>query len=110
MAFDYPSAADIDEWESLGNIGWGFDGLNPYMKKTTQLDVPAADIEATFGYSYDVTAYGVESPQHASYPDFQYADAGKHICPFLPIVSLNYHASSRAVCLVLRVSVADTLQ
>lgn len=27
------SGTDFDHWESLGNSGWGFEGLLPYMKK-----------------------------------------------------------------------------
>jgi choline dehydrogenase len=27
------SASDFDEWEALGNPGWGFDGLLPYFKR-----------------------------------------------------------------------------
>lgn len=33
MAWDYPSVADIDAFEALGNPGWGWEGLNPYMRK-----------------------------------------------------------------------------
>lgn len=33
MTWDYPSVADIDAFEVLGNPGWGWEGLNPYMRK-----------------------------------------------------------------------------
>jgi choline dehydrogenase-like flavoprotein len=33
MVFDRGSAADYDRWESLGNSGWGWDGLLPFFKK-----------------------------------------------------------------------------
>lgn len=33
MTWDYPSVADIDAFEALGNPGWGWEGLNPYMRK-----------------------------------------------------------------------------
>lgn len=28
------SAVDYDEWESLGNLGWSFDGLLPYFRRS----------------------------------------------------------------------------
>ena len=27
------SPADYDEWEALGNAGWGFDGVLPYLRR-----------------------------------------------------------------------------
>jgi choline dehydrogenase-like flavoprotein len=33
MVFDRGSVADYDRWESLGNSGWGWDGLLPFFKK-----------------------------------------------------------------------------
>lgn len=33
MAWTYASAGDYDAWEALGNPGWGWDGLSPYIKK-----------------------------------------------------------------------------
>lgn len=37
MAFDLASAADINAWEALGNEGWGWDGLESYIKKVRAL-------------------------------------------------------------------------
>jgi choline dehydrogenase-like flavoprotein len=33
MMYDRGSAADYDAWESLGNEGWGWNGLYPFFKK-----------------------------------------------------------------------------
>jgi choline dehydrogenase-like flavoprotein len=33
MLFDRGSAEDYDNWEKLGNTGWGFSGLLPYFIK-----------------------------------------------------------------------------
>jgi len=33
MFFDRGSAEDYDNWEKLGNPGWGWDGLLPYFQK-----------------------------------------------------------------------------
>lgn len=33
MVFDRGSKSDYDGWETLGNKGWNFAGLLPYIKK-----------------------------------------------------------------------------
>lgn len=33
MVFDRGSKSDYDGWEALGNKGWSFSGLLPYLKK-----------------------------------------------------------------------------
>jgi hypothetical protein len=37
MFFARGSAGDYDAWESLGNPGWGWEGLLPYFKKVSSL-------------------------------------------------------------------------
>lgn len=36
MMFDRGAADDYDNWEKLGNPGWGFSDLLPYFKKVSQ--------------------------------------------------------------------------
>lgn len=33
------SKGDYEAWESLGNKGWGWDGMQPYFRKHQTLDV-----------------------------------------------------------------------
>lgn len=35
MMLNRGSAADYDSWESLGNPGWGWEGLYPYFVKVS---------------------------------------------------------------------------
>lgn len=35
VLFDCGSADDYDNWERLGNPGWGFNSLLPYFKKAS---------------------------------------------------------------------------
>lgn len=37
MTFHYASKGDYDSWEALGNPGWGWEGLQPYMKKVSDV-------------------------------------------------------------------------
>lgn len=74
MAFDRASAADYDAWEQLGNIGWGWNSLLPYFKKSTTFTPPAdADVKA-WGITYDASYYGTSGPIQASFPNFEYPD------------------------------------
>lgn len=74
MAFDRASAADYNAWEQLGNIGWGWNSLLPYFKKSTTFTPPTdADVEA-WGITYDSSYYGTNGPIQASFPHFDYPD------------------------------------
>ena len=39
MFLDRGAAEDYDNWEALGNEGWGWDGLFPYFKKVSTLSI-----------------------------------------------------------------------
>ncbi|KAF2458714.1 hypothetical protein BDY21DRAFT_385186 [Lineolata rhizophorae] len=77
MLFDRGAAEDYDNWEALGNPGWGFEGLLPFFKKSAQLNPPSQEVADRYGITWDLeAAYGTEpSPIQARYADFQYPGA-----------------------------------
>lgn len=56
----------------LNNSGWSFNDLLPYFKKSMQLTPPRSDIAEDFNITYDLSAYGTNSPIQLSYPTYQY--------------------------------------
>ena len=40
------SAADYDSWESLGNAGWGWEGLYPYFVKVSLVACHSGSVQA----------------------------------------------------------------
>ncbi|KAE9380933.1 GMC oxidoreductase [Stipitochalara longipes BDJ] len=72
MMFDRGSADDYDNWEKLGNPGWGWTDLFPYFQKSVNFTPPTLEQQADFGYTYDTSAYGGHGPIQASYPPFQW--------------------------------------
>lgn len=99
MQWDLASAADYDEWEALSNPGWGWDGLQPYYTKAATFEPPPPAIQAKYNYSYDVSAYGSNSPARASFPHFQYPDLYnfKDAMDELDIPFVKEHALGNAV-------------
>ncbi|PPR03106.1 hypothetical protein CVT24_012411 [Panaeolus cyanescens] len=72
MLFDRGSKDDYDNWERLGNPGWGWDGLLPYFKKSTTFTPPRADLAAEYNITWDIErAYG-NGPIQATFPDWQW--------------------------------------
>ena len=64
----YPSKADYDAWAKLGNPGWGFDSMMPYLKKFQTFHMPDGKVAETLGLQYiDQRAQGVSGPIQASY-------------------------------------------
>jgi choline dehydrogenase-like flavoprotein len=99
MAFDRASAADYNAWELLGNVGWNWNSLLPYFKKSTTFTPPSqANIEE-FGITYDASYYGTDGPLQVSFPNFEYDDTKKIWAAFkaesVPLP--KEHAAGKAV-------------
>lgn len=65
-----PSAEDFNEWEALGNPGWGWETLQPYFSKFHTLVPPDARLSEHAGIDWideRVTATG--GPVQASFTD-----------------------------------------
>ncbi|KAH6669876.1 alcohol oxidase [Halenospora varia] len=76
MFFDRGSAEDYDNWERLGNPGWGWKGILPYFQKSVTFTPPSTELETSFNITYNMNAaYGKSGPVHASYPPFQWPTA-----------------------------------
>ncbi|KAF2843466.1 GMC oxidoreductase [Patellaria atrata CBS 101060] len=71
MLLDRGAAEDYDNWEKLGNPGWGFEDLLPYFRKSTTLTLPNKELQQEFGIVEDESAYG-DGPIYASYPPWQW--------------------------------------
>ncbi|KAK3948516.1 hypothetical protein QBC32DRAFT_268711 [Pseudoneurospora amorphoporcata] len=72
MFFNRGSADDYDNWEKLGNPGWGFKGLLPYFIKSTTLQIPDAEFAKEFNVTWDEKVYGKNGPIQASIYPVQY--------------------------------------
>ncbi|KAF7335355.1 GMC oxidoreductase [Mycena sanguinolenta] len=69
MLFERGSAEDYDNWEKLGNAGWGFSGLLPYFKKSTTFNTPIdPSVVADANITWDTSVYGTDGPIQATYP------------------------------------------
>jgi choline dehydrogenase-like flavoprotein len=56
MLYDRAAAGDYDAWEALGNKGWGWEGMFPYFKKSTEFIEPPADVAETLNITWDPNA------------------------------------------------------
>jgi choline dehydrogenase-like flavoprotein len=66
------SKADYDGWESLGNKGWGWEGMAPYFRKHQTYDANG-DVHPDpqfMPYAAQEKHHGNEGPIHTSFNDY----------------------------------------
>ena len=73
MAWNRGSNADYDAWETLGNSGWGWAGLAPYFRKSTNYTAPSPSTVAEFNITFNASAYG-HGPVQVTISSFEYPD------------------------------------
>ncbi|KKY22301.1 putative choline dehydrogenase [Diplodia seriata] len=92
------SVHDYDRWEALGNEGWSWSGLLPFLKKSEIFSPPNADIAEQYNITYDESAHGTDGRIHASYspwfwPSTEYYAAGaKELGINIPVDGQNGEA------------------
>ncbi|TLS22180.1 uncharacterized protein PpBr36_09989 [Pyricularia pennisetigena] len=72
MAWDCGSAADYDAWEALGNPGWGWDGLRPYLRKSAVFTPPGDNFVKRYNYTWTPEAYGDDGMVNVTLPPWQW--------------------------------------
>jgi len=66
------SKADYDGWESLGNKGWGWEGMAPYFRKHQCYDANG-DVHPDpqfMPYAAQGNHHGNDGPVHTSFNDY----------------------------------------
>ncbi|MCJ1339800.1 hypothetical protein MMC09_005092 [Bachmanniomyces sp. S44760] len=73
MCWNRGGQDDYNAWESLGNPGWGWDGLLPYFQKSeTYTPVPSQEIAQEYSINYNPAVHGFSGPVQVSYPNYLY--------------------------------------
>jgi len=64
----YPSKANFDAWEELGNVGWNWETITPYLRKFHTLTLPSKSSQDDLGLSYvDEKLNGTDGPIQFSF-------------------------------------------
>ncbi|KAJ5332979.1 uncharacterized protein N7506_006762, partial [Penicillium brevicompactum] len=67
MSYTRAEDAQIDNWERVGNKGWGWNDLLPYYKKSEDFQIPTKD-QASLGASYTAAVHGRSGPLKVGWP------------------------------------------
>ncbi|KAI9933722.1 hypothetical protein ASPWEDRAFT_48429 [Aspergillus wentii DTO 134E9] len=74
----YPSKTDLNAWEQLGNDGWNWESISPYMRKSQTFTPPSAEVREQLSLNYlDESIQGTDGPLQVSFGEG----------PFLPFNS-----------------------
>jgi len=68
LALVYPSKSGFDAWADIGNPGWDWDSILPYLRKFQTFHMPSEKVVQGLGLdNIDVGAQGRDGPIQASY-------------------------------------------
>ncbi|KFY04700.1 hypothetical protein O988_00580 [Pseudogymnoascus sp. VKM F-3808] len=95
----YPSKVGMDAWEKLGNPGWGWEGLSPYIRKFHKAAAPSDEV--SFGDQY-MPYHGAwfKTFKALGYPQVEDPIKGSGVGPFVnpgavdPITHTRSHAGA----------------
>ncbi|KAL5358569.1 putative aryl-alcohol dehydrogenase [Aspergillus floccosus] len=66
----YPSKSGLDAWEELGNPGWGWDGVAPYVRKFNTTTAPSQSVHEFFpSMKHEQKDHGTGGPVQVSFAD-----------------------------------------
>ncbi|KAJ0162093.1 L-sorbose 1-dehydrogenase [Colletotrichum tanaceti] len=69
MFWTHPSRRDLDNWGALGNEGWSWDALAPYLRKSEAFLAPSAQQTSDLRLGYvDPGAHGTGGPIANEFP------------------------------------------
>ena len=69
MMYSHCSKMDLDIWRDLGNEGWGYDDLKPYMEKVEHIHLPNNETRKALSTEYiQPELRGKNGPVHTSFP------------------------------------------
>ncbi|KAL4740587.1 hypothetical protein BDV11DRAFT_94975 [Aspergillus similis] len=77
MIFLRGTALDFDGWESLGNDGWGWEGMLPYFIKSENFTRPTPELAREGNITWDDSVRGHDGPVRYSYPNYIYPGLGR---------------------------------
>ncbi|KAF7194104.1 Dehydrogenase citC [Pseudocercospora fuligena] len=69
MMYSHCSKMDLDSWRDVGNEGWGYDDLKPYMEKVEHMHLPNDETRKALSTEYiQPELRGKNGPVHTSFP------------------------------------------
>jgi hypothetical protein len=63
----WPAKANFDAWEAIGNPGWCWESVSPYVRKFHTYNPPSAEVQKQISYEADETAHGTSGPVQVNY-------------------------------------------
>jgi choline dehydrogenase-like flavoprotein len=69
MMLLYPPKGSLDAWSALGNKGWDYDSLSPYLRKFATVHAPSQITKDVVGMAYHNDSAVGDGPIHVSFSE-----------------------------------------